>query len=142
MNDCVFCRIARNELPCHELLSEADVLAFLDRNPLARGHALLIPRQHATLLQDLPASVAADLGRVLHRLVPAVCLAVGVSAATVALHNGRAAGQEVPHVHWHIVPRASGDGGGPIHALFRGRPRIGDAEQQDLARTVRDGLQG
>jgi histidine triad (HIT) family protein len=140
MVDCVFCRIARGELSSHGLVRTETVLAFLDRNPLARGHTLVIPTTHAALLQDLSAEVAADLGRALHRLVPAVCRAAGASAATVALHNGRAAGQEVPHVHWHVVPRTAGDGGGPIHALFRRRPLVADEEQAALAQQIRSDL--
>jgi histidine triad (HIT) family protein len=140
MPECVFCRIVRRELPCHELLRTESVIAFLDRNPLSRGHALVVPCLHVTLMQDLSEDMAAELGRVLHRLAPVVCRLVDAPAATLALHDGREAGQEVPHVHWHIVPRTAGDGGGPIHALFRKRPHVTEAEQAALADRVRVSL--
>ena len=140
MSTCVFCRIASGELPAHELLKTETVFAFLDRTPLTRGHALVIPRSHAVTLQELPESVSADLGRAIHHLLPLLLESVQAPAATIALHNGREAGQEVPHVHWHVVPRTRGDGAGPIHALFRNRPQIDDAEQSALAARIRDRL--
>jgi histidine triad (HIT) family protein len=141
MADCVFCRIVRGELACHKLFESEAVLAFLDHSPLVRGHALLVPRTHAVLLQDLASEAVMELARVLHELVPVLCRCVGAPAATVALHNGREAGQAVPHLHWHVVPRTAGDGGGPIHALFHRRPQLSEPEQTALAADVRTRLE-
>ena len=70
------------------------------------------------------------------RVVPAVCKTVGAPDATIAIHDGPAAGQEVPHVHMHIIPRRANDGGGPVHALFQRPPRPSPEELNDLAMDV------
>jgi histidine triad (HIT) family protein len=140
MADCIFCRIAAGQIPCHELFQNEHLIAFLDAAPLARGHALVVPRQHARCLAELPEAAAAELGRALHLLIPALEAQVGAPAALVALHDGREAGQEVPHVHWHVVPRKNGDGAGPIHALFHQRPQLDEARQSALAASVRETL--
>ncbi len=98
------------------------MLAFLDANPLSPGHTLVIPKAHHERLNDTPADVASAVMSTLHELVPAVESAVDAPASTVAINNGPAAGQEVDHVHVHIVPRFEGDGGSPIHASRASAP--------------------
>jgi len=116
--DCIFCSIADGEVPGEIVYEDEDVLAFLDANPLARGHTLVIPRSHHETLAELPADLGAAVGAATTDLAPAIETAVDAAATTVAFNNGTAAGQEVPHVHCHVVPRFEGDGGRPIHALF------------------------
>lgn len=125
---CIFCRIATGEAPSRTVYEDGTTMAFLDANPLARGHTLVIPRDHYQRLNDLPTEEAEDVLRVLHGLVDPVESAVDADATTVAFNNGRAAGQEVPHVHGHIVPRFRDDRGGPIHRLFGDRPSLSDGE--------------
>jgi histidine triad (HIT) family protein len=72
-------------------------------------------------------------------VTPRVERAVDADATTVAVNNGEAAGQEVPHTHVHVVPRFEGDGNGPIHRLFSSRPSLSDAELDDVAAAIRDG---
>ena len=72
----------------------------------------------------------------LDRIVPAVEVAVDADATTVAFNNGKLAGQEVPHVHGHVVPRFPEDGGRPIHALFDDRPDLSDEELDDVAAEI------
>lgn len=96
--------------------------AFLDINPLQDGHALVIPKHHAARLDELPAHTAAAMMHTVQKITPALCRAAGAQDATVAINDGPDAGQEVPHVHVHIIPRHKGDAAGPIHALFADRP--------------------
>jgi histidine triad (HIT) family protein len=127
--DCIFCGIVAGDIPGRTVYEDDTVLAFLDANPLSPGHTLVIPKAHHERLNDTPADVTSEVLSVLHELVPAVEAAVDAPASTVAFNNGEAAGQEVPHVHGHIVPRFEDDGGRPIHALVSDRP---DLSEDDL----------
>ena len=133
MSDCVFCAIVADELPSHTVHETENALAFLDANPLAEGHTLVVPKDHHERLEDLPAETATGFYDTLHEVVPAVETAVDAPATTVAVNNGEAAGQEVGHVHAHVVPRFEGDSAGPIHALFEGRPSVSDDRKDELA---------
>jgi histidine triad (HIT) family protein len=126
--DCIFCQIVAGDIPGRTVYEDDTVLAFLDANPLSPGHTLVIPKAHHERLNDTPADVAAEVLSTLHELVPAVEAAVDAPASTVAFNNGEVAGQEVPHVHGHIIPRFDDDGGRPIHALVNDRPDLSDDE--------------
>ncbi len=135
MDDCIFCSIVDGETPSHRVDEGEETYAFLDVNPLARGHTLVIPKAHYERVNDMPADVAGAVGQTIATVVPAVEAAVGAPASTIAYNNGEAAGQEVPHVHAHIVPRFVDDDGGPVHALFGGS---GGADGEDLAAVAED----
>ncbi len=120
MPECLFCQIAAGEIPAKTVYEDDDVLAFLDINPLAEGHTLVIPKVHAERLGDLDEPQASTYFANVPRIAAAVEKAVGAEGATVAWNDGEAAGQEVPHVHLHIIPRYRADNFGPIHALFEG----------------------
>jgi len=110
MADTIFGKILRGEIPCHRVYEDDKVLAFLDINPLSRGHTLVIPKEPAETLQLSEDSCAA-LGRVLPRLCRAVIAATGVREYNVLQNNGRGAHQAVHHVHFHIIPKPdSGQG--------------------------------
>lgn len=138
MDDCIFCQIVAGDIPSRTVYEDDDVLAFLDANPLAPGHTLVIPKDHHESLNDLPEDLGGEVMSALHRLTPDVEAAVDAPASTVAFNNGEAAGQEVPHVHGHIVPRFSDDGGRPIHALVSDRPELSDDELDDIASKISD----
>ena len=108
--DCVFCSIAAGRIPSLKVFEDETTFAFLDIRPLAEGHVLVIPKRHHVCLTEMPADELAALARHLPRLVRAVMEAVGAEGCNVLQNNGRAAGQEVLHVHWHLIPRRDGDG--------------------------------
>ena len=136
-SDCIFCKIARGDIPSHKVFDDARVLAFLDIRPLARGHALVIPKNHFEKLEDMPMEEAAGLMRAVRAVTPAVCEAVKAPATTIAINNGKEGGQEVPHVHVHVVPRWSDDSFGPIHALFRNHKPVPTDDLAKLAEKMR-----
>jgi histidine triad (HIT) family protein len=138
-DDCVFCGIVAGDIPGRTVYEDEDVLAFLDANPLAPGHTLVIPKAHHERLNDLDDGLAGSVLGTLNALVPVVEDAVDAPATTVAFNNGPEAGQEVPHVHGHIVPRFEGDGGGPIHTAAGDRPDLSEDELDDIAERIRDG---
>jgi histidine triad (HIT) family protein len=119
MADCIFCRIAAGTLPADLVYESQGSMAFLDRFPSARGHALVIPRMHAPTLLELPDEAIGDL----FRTVKVVTRKIGDALHPVAFHtgwnHGAGAGQRVFHLHVHILPRY-GPGGCGIQALGSG----------------------
>jgi len=115
--NCVFCKILAGTIPANKVYEDEHVLAFLDIQPLADGHAMVIPRGHWRMVEDLPASEVAVLFQAVQRVSQAVRDATGALSTTVGINNGPEAGQVVPHVHVHIVPRHTGDGGGSVHSI-------------------------
>ena len=105
MTDTVFGKIIRGEIPSHKVYEDEHVLAFLDINPLSRGHTLVVPKEPAETLDQLSDAAAAAVGRVLPRLCRAVIAATGVRPYNVLQNNGAPAHQAVPHVHFHIIPK-------------------------------------
>ena len=121
MAETIFSKIIAGEIPCLRVYEDAHVLAFLDINPLSRGHTLVIPKEPAETIDQLSDEAAAALGRVLPRLSRAVLQATGARAFNVLQNNGAEAHQAVMHVHFHIIPRyADGSGlgiGWPARSL-------------------------
>jgi histidine triad (HIT) family protein len=137
MADTVFGKILRGEIPCHRVYEDAHVLAFLDINPLSRGHTLVVPKEPAETLDQLSDEAAAALGRVLPRLCRAVIAATGTREYNVLENNGRGAHQAIDHVHFHIIPKPSpreGLGvGWPMSTLD---PTAGAGLAKDIARSL------
>lgn len=132
----IFSQIIDGDIPARVVYEDETTFAFLDANPLAPGHTLVIPKEEYERLNDIPDDIAMDLYATVHDLIPVVEEAVDAPATTVAFNNGEAAGQEVPHVHCHIVPRFEGDGGGPIHAIAGSTPELDDEELNDIAERI------
>ncbi len=105
MAQTIFAKIIAGEIPCHRVYEDDRVLAFLDINPLSRGHVLVIPKEPAETLDQLSDESAAAIGRVLPRLSRAVMAATGARHYNVLQNNGAPAHQAVFHVHFHIIPR-------------------------------------
>jgi histidine triad (HIT) family protein len=111
MAETIFAKILRGEIPCHRVYEDAAVLAFLDVNPLSRGHTLVIPKEAAATVDQLSDDAAAAIGRVLPRIARAVLAATGARAFNILQNNGAEAHQAVFHVHFHIIPKLD-DGSG------------------------------
>ena len=106
--NCAFCAIIRGETEATRILQTANLLAFLDHRPLFRGHTLLVPKTHMTLLSDLPATGAAEFLTTAQRLERAVEDGLGVAGTMVLVNN--VVSQSVPHLHMHVIPRNHKDG--------------------------------
>jgi histidine triad (HIT) family protein len=137
MTDCVFCSIVAGEAPAATVSETEHTVAFLDANPLAPGHTLVVPRTHAEILEELAPETGHAIMDELRRLAPAIEDAVDADATTIGFNNGPAAGQEIPHVHGHVIPRERGDGGGPIHAVLPRQPATGDDPESIAAAIAR-----
>ena len=140
MNDCAFCMIAQARIPAKTVYRGLHATAFLDIKPLAKGHVLIIPQRHAERIEDLSAEEMANYMAMVPRIVRAVLEHTGAQGATLAWNNGPAAGQEVPHVHLHVIPRYPEDKAGPIHAMFVDRPDPGGIDMDELATRIRKSL--
>jgi len=107
-NNNIFAKILRSELPCIKVFEDDKTLAFMDIMPQADGHVLIIPKEPAVTLIDLSEDGAVATIRTTRRIAIAVKKALGVEGIHVAQLNGAAAGQTVPHIHFHVIPHAAG----------------------------------
>jgi len=105
MANTIFTKILTGEIPCFRVYEDDHVLAFLDINPLSRGHTLVIPKEPAETLDQLSDESAAAVGRVLPKISRAILQATGAVAFNVLQNNGATAHQAVSHVHFHIIPK-------------------------------------
>lgn len=108
--DCIFCKIAAGEIPSVRVYEDDRVLAFMDINPLSKGHLLIIPKAHAATIYEITEDDFLAVMSATHKLAAAVKKALNPDGINLLQLNGRAANQVVPHLHMHIVPRWSGDG--------------------------------
>ncbi len=125
--DCIFCKIAAGTIPSGMVCQTDDTFAFLDIGPISEGHTLVIPKRHYERMEDCPPEVLASIGSVLGRVAKAVVEATGADGYNVLCNRGRAAGQLVDHVHFHIIPRKTGDG--VFHRWPAGKYKPGQAEE-------------
>ncbi|HVX02443.1 MAG TPA: HIT family protein [Nitrososphaera sp.] len=130
--NCIFCKIASGQISARVVMQNDRALAFLDVSPLATGHTLVVPKAHFQKVQDMDAPDAQAVFDIVRQVTGRVESAAGTSASTIAVHNGREAGQEVQHVHVHIIPRRPGDGAGPVHSMFKDRPKLSAQEMDAL----------
>jgi len=105
MSETIFSKILRGEIPCHRVYEDDLVLAFLDIQPLSRGHTLVIPKQAVASVDQMSDESGAAIGRVLPRIARAVLAATGAKDFNIRQNNGAAAHQAVFHVHFHIIPK-------------------------------------
>ena len=134
----IFEQIVAGEIPSYAVYEDETTYAFLDANPLAPGHTLVIPKDPYERVDDMPPELLGDVFDVAGQLAEAIETAVGADATTMAINNGEEAGQEVPHVHLHIVPQFADDPSRPIHTLFDGAD-LSDEEMAETAASIRDG---
>ncbi|MFA6035565.1 MAG: HIT family protein [Candidatus Micrarchaeia archaeon] len=128
--DCIFCRIVKGEVGCSKVYEDAHTFAFLDINPINKGHTLVITKKHFETVLDMPEEDGVALAKASVKVGRAVKKATGAAGINL-LHNiGKAAGQLVFHAHVHLVPRFENDGMG-----FRmGRSKYESSEEQEEIR--------
>lgn len=135
MEDCIFCKIVKGEIPSNKIYEDRDVLAFLDINPVNPGHALVIPKEHHKDLLSTPTELAQKLMSVVQKIAPAAMKAVDSDGFNLGVNCGATAGQVVFHTHLHIMPRFSSD----KHRLWSGKEMQQD-ELKDVAEKIKSNL--
>ena len=134
--DCIFCKIAKKEIPSKIITETKNSIAFLDTFPLSRGHTLVIPKCHYEKVQDMTDMDNTDLFNTVHKVISKVDKLTG--ATLLAVHNGKDSGQEIPHVHVHLIPRHPSDQAGPVHGMFKDRPKLSDEELDELYTKIKN----
>lgn len=132
---CQFCAIIRGQEPAEIVLDTPEVLAFLDRRPVFKGHLLVVPRDHVETLTDLPDSLLEPVLAAARLMAATVKTALGCMGSFVALNN--TVSQSVPHLHVHVVPRTKGDG---LRGFFWPRTTYEDGEMTEYADRLRAAL--
>ncbi len=109
-DDCLFCKMVAGQIPVAKIYEDEAVLAFLDIGPISDGHTLVIPKQHFERLHNCPSELLGRVGSRLGKIAGAVAAAMNSDGYNILCNNGRAAGQLIGHLHFHIIPRNTGDG--------------------------------
>ncbi|USQ77991.1 HIT family protein [Ornithinimicrobium cryptoxanthini] len=135
VDGCDFCAVVRGEEPAQIVLSTDDVVAFLDRRPVFKGHVLVVPREHVETLTDLPDDLLKPVFAAARLLAGAVRDALDATGSFVAMNN--TVSQSVPHLHVHVVPRTKGDG---LRGFFWPRTKYAEGEMRDYADRLRAAL--
>ena len=133
--DCIFCKIVSGDIPVKILKETSQSISFLDAFPLAKGHALVIPKKHHQKIQDMTGEENTDLFSLVREITSKVDSITG--ATLVAIHNGKDAGQEIPHVHVHLVPRDKNDFAGAIHSMFKSSLKLSDSENDEIYKKLK-----
>jgi len=110
MSDCIFCKIVSKEIPATAVYEDDDVLVFMDIGPIIKGHALVISKKHYDSVSETPDNILTKLHLSAKRVARAQMNGLGADGVNVMQNNGKSAGQEVEHIHVHVIPRFEGDG--------------------------------
>jgi histidine triad (HIT) family protein len=109
-SDCIFCAIVLGEAPASFTHQDDTVVAFMDIQPITHGHMLVVPRQHAVLMQDVNETVAMRAFKVARQMAALARQTLGAGGVNLFVADGEVAFQDVPHFHVHVIPRYPGDG--------------------------------
>jgi len=107
MEDCIFCKIVKGDIPCHKIYEDQRVLAFADINPAAEGHTLIIPRAHAANLWEIPVDDLTAIHQASKKIAQAMKKALDPLGVACLQLNGKGANQVVMHYHLHLIPRVA-----------------------------------
>jgi histidine triad (HIT) family protein len=132
--DCIFCRIIGKEAPASILYEDDKALVFLDIRPLNQGHTLVIPKEHYETVYDMPEELVRHIYTVVKRMAVAVKAATKADGITIIQQNGHAAGQEIFHMHVHVVPRYEGQ----KLPHFRDIPNASREQLEQAAKKIRE----
>ncbi|HIP84204.1 MAG TPA: HIT family protein [Methanothermococcus okinawensis] len=105
---CIFCKIVKKEIPAKILYEDEKTMAFLDINPRSKGHTLVIPKEHYETFEEVPEDVALHLVKTIKKVLE-ILKPLNYHGYNILSNNKPAAGQEVPHLHFHIIPRYRGE---------------------------------
>ncbi len=110
MDSCIFCKIVKGEIPSSKIYEDENVYSFLDINPAAKGHLLIIPKRHCESVEDLKKEEIISIFEAVKKITKALPLALDNSGYNLLMNYGRDAGQVIGHLHFHIIPRKKDDG--------------------------------
>lgn len=133
--ECIFCKIVNGDIPGYVVYEDEHVVGFFDILPISPGHTIIAPKNHVPDVEGLSEAELAGMAIAIKKIGKAVMEGLGVKGYSVFLDNKSAANQHVPHVHFHLVPRAEGDG------LERWpQSGYGEGEAEECLKNVKDNL--
>ena len=107
--NCIFCKLANGDIPTNTIYEDADFRVILDASPAAKGHALILPKQHYANMFEIDDEVLAKAAKLAKKVITQEKEVLGCDGYNVLQNNGEAAGQTVFHFHMHLIPRYEGD---------------------------------
>ncbi len=138
MEDCILCKIIAERVPSYKVYEDDTVFAFLDVYPASEGHTLVAPKKHFSRFTDMDAESIALLFEAARKITAAIEKAFSAEGSNIGINNGKVAGQEISHVHVHVIPRKKGDGGRGIKSIVWTEPDTTNLEE--IAEKIRIGL--
>ena len=132
MQDCVFCKIVKGEIPAHKVYEDETTLAFLDITPVNIGHTLVIPKKHYVNIYETPEEIMMHIMRTVKKISHAVKIGLKADGINVTMNNDPAAGQVVFHAHIHIIPRHANDGFG----AWQGKRSYKEGEKEVIVEKI------
>ncbi len=135
MSDCIFCKLAAGEIPSNTIYEDDDVRAILDASPAAKGHALIIPKEHFEDVFDMDEKILCASHRAAQKVASKMKDALSCDGVNILQNNGEAAGQTVFHYHVHIIPRYKGDDMG-VHMKWEHVAYEDDGETEDFRKKL------
>ena len=132
MENCIFCKIVKGEIPSSKVYEDSEVLAFLDIAPVNIGHALVIPKKHFVNIHDTPEEILGYMMRVAKNIAKAIKETTGAEGINININNEPAAGQIIFHTHLHVIPRYAADG----FKLWHGRRGYEEGEKDEVAKKI------
>lgn len=124
MDNCIFCKIVKGEIPSYTIYENENIKVFMDINPVSQGHSLVIPKKHYTNLLDMDKELLREMDQVIKELYPKFKEKIGAEGLTRMQNNEL--GQEVKHYHMHLIPRYSND---------HFEPKVNEAAQNAVGET-------
>lgn len=104
MEDCIFCKIIKGEIPSYKIYEDENIYAFLDIKPLSKGHTLVLPKKHFKDILELPEELLLEVNKICKRIVSRIQTKYSPLGFLINQNNGERAGQTIPHYHLHIKP--------------------------------------
>ncbi len=135
MSDCLFCKIVSKAILSEIVYEDDDVLAFLDTNPVNPGHVLVMPKQHYEDFMAMQEEACAPLAKVIKKIMNVQIGELGYEGVNLFQNNKPAAGQVIPHLHFHVIPRKNGDG----YVHWQGQ-EYGNGEKTVMGARIREAL--
>ncbi|HOB89717.1 MAG TPA: HIT family protein [Candidatus Colwellbacteria bacterium] len=120
--DCLFCKIAAKKISSEIIYEDEWVTAFLDVNPLTEGHTLIVPKKHAENILDLDDNAIGPVFAAVKKVTAMLEKSLHPRGFTIGINHGKISGQSIDHLHIHVIPRYTSDGGGSLHSVVHFPP--------------------
>ncbi|MEI6562780.1 MAG: HIT family protein [bacterium] len=135
--ECIFCKIVKGDIHSVRVYEDNEVLAFMDIGPVVKGHVLVIPKKHHNPMMEAPPEILQKLITVVQLIAKAQMAALQADGINVSQANGSVAGQVVPHIHFHVIPRFASD---DYHGKWIPKSYDTPQEMQTFADRIREAI--